>query len=267
MRLLSEQIEILKKQGYRQATAEAKAAHDAILLAMSRCGLKASSTVKGGVVMSHVTNDIRRTTMDMDIAFIHRSISEVSVRRFITRLNCLPGVKISIFGTVGELLHDDYRGKRVYLHVNDGSLDAPLMTKLDIGVHTHSEISQVECCFVLGDETDKVDLQANSMEQIFAEKLLSLLKLRALSKRPKDIFDLYYLREHVRAETLKRYLDILVYGNRSCKCNEKAEAVAILRETFASKSFMRRLSGARVNWLEIDPQLAVDGIVRFVESL
>ena len=57
MKPFSEQIESLVEQGYYQAAAQAKVAHDAVLLAMDVCGFKKSSTIKGGVVMSHVTND------------------------------------------------------------------------------------------------------------------------------------------------------------------------------------------------------------------
>ena len=126
MRSFAEQIETLVAQGYGQATAQARVAHDAVLLAMDVCGFKRHSTVKGGVVMSHVTNDIRRTTMDMDIAFVHRSISDASIVRFVRKLNCLPKVRISMFGTIGELLHEDYRGKRLYLDVTDGSIPTPI---------------------------------------------------------------------------------------------------------------------------------------------
>ena len=49
----SRQMEVLVEQGYGQAAAQAKVAHDAILLAMDVCGFKRHSTVKGGIVMSH----------------------------------------------------------------------------------------------------------------------------------------------------------------------------------------------------------------------
>ena len=65
MKPFAEQIEALMELGYGLAAAQAKVAHDAVLLAMDVCGFKEHSTVKGGIVMSHVTNDIRRTTMDM----------------------------------------------------------------------------------------------------------------------------------------------------------------------------------------------------------
>ena len=59
MKPFAEQIEALMELGYGQAAAQAKVAHDAVLLAMDVCGFKKHSTIKGGIVMSHVTNDIR----------------------------------------------------------------------------------------------------------------------------------------------------------------------------------------------------------------
>ena len=267
MRPFAEQIETLVAQGYGQAAAQAKVAHDAVLLAMDVCGFKKHSTVKGGVVMSHVTNDIRRTTMDMDIAFVHHSISDVSIFRFVRKLNCLPKVRISMFGTIGELLHEDYRGKRLYLDVTDGSIPTPIRMKLDIGVHTHSEIKQVDFSFSLADGTSSADLLANPNEQIFAEKLLSLLRHRRLSRRPKDIFDLCYLCGVVDVSKLRTCLDFLIYSNRRIQPTNKDEIVAVLKDVFASRQFMRRLASARANWLQIEPDEAAASIVRFLESI
>lgn len=263
----AEQIETLVSLGYGQAAAQAKVAHDAVLLAMDVCGFKKHSTVKGGIVMSHVTNDIRRTTMDMDIAFVHRSISDVSIVRFVRKLNCLPKVRISLFGTIGELLHEDYRGKRLYLDVTDGSIPAPIRIKLDIGVHTHGEIEQVDSSFSLADGTSSADLLANPNEQIFAEKLLSLLRHRRLSRRPKDIFDLCYLCDIVDVPKLRLCLDALIYSNRRIQPTSKDEIVSVLKDVFASQQFMRRLASARANWLQIAPETATSTIIRFLEAL
>jgi len=267
MRPFSEQIESLVAQGYGQAAAQAKVAHDAVLRAMDVCGFKRSSTVKGGVVMSHVTNDIRRSTMDMDIAFVHRSISDLSIVRFVRKLNCLPRVRMSIFGTIGELQHEDYRGKRLYLDVTDGSIPTPIRMKLDIGVHVHGEIEQVDFSFSLADGTECANLLANPNEQIFAEKLLSLLRHRRLSRRPKDVFDLYYLCDNVDVAKLRVCLDSLIFSNRRIGPTNIAEIVGVLRDVFASLQFMRRLSSARANWLQIEPAKATARIIRFLESL
>ena len=61
---LREQIDALRKLGYGADTAQAKVVHDVVLLAMHRSGFKANSTIKGGVVMSSLTGDVRRATMD-----------------------------------------------------------------------------------------------------------------------------------------------------------------------------------------------------------
>ena len=95
MKTFAEKINVLVQKGYLEDAARAKVAHDAVLMAMGKAGFESSSTIKGGVVMSHITADIRRTTMDMDIAFIHRSISELSIRRFVRKLNCLRGIRMS----------------------------------------------------------------------------------------------------------------------------------------------------------------------------
>ena len=61
----AEQLAALSEAGYRVAEAQAKVAHDAILLAMYKSGFKNHSTVKGGVVMCELTKEVRRTTMAM----------------------------------------------------------------------------------------------------------------------------------------------------------------------------------------------------------
>ncbi len=267
MKPFSEQIESLVALGYNQAAAQAKVAHDVVLLAMDVCGFKKSSTIKGGVVMSHVTNDVRRATMDMDIAFVHRSLSDISIERFVRKLNCLQNIRISKFGTIGELLHEDYRGKRLYLDVTDGSIPSPIRMKLDIGVHTHGEIAQLDFIFALADETVQANLLANPNEQIFAEKLLSLLRHRVLSRRPKDIFDIYYLCDHVDALKLCACFDSLIYSNPRIQPRDIADVVAVLKDVFASRQFMRRLANTRVNWIRVDPTMATQRIIGFLESL
>ena len=267
MRPFAEQIETLVAKGYGLAAAQAKVAHDAVLLAMDVCGFKKHSTIKGGIVMSHVTNDIRRTTMDMDIAFVHRSISDTSIARFVRKLNCLPKVRISMFGTIGELLHEDYRGKRLYLDVTDGSIPEPIRMKLDIGVHAHSEIEQIDFLFALASGKERANLLANPNEQIFAEKLLSLLRHRQLSRRPKDIFDLCYLCDIVDVPKLRMCIDCLIYANRRIQPKNKDEIVTVLKDVFASRQFMRRLASARANWLQIEPGKATAKIIRFLEAL
>ena len=131
MKSFAAQIAELSDAGYRIAEAQAKVAHDAILLAAYKSGFKKNCTVKGGVVMCELTKDIRRTTMDIDIDFVHCSISEASIRKVVARWARLTGFDISIFGAILDLRQEDYRGKRVYLDISDGSIRKPVRTKVD----------------------------------------------------------------------------------------------------------------------------------------
>lgn len=267
MKTLKEQIEELVEAGYSQPTAQAKAAHDAVLLAMHKSGFKTNSTVKGGVVMSSLTHDVRRATMDMDIDFVHHSISERSVRAFVRRLGAaLPEVRIAIIGEVEDLRHEAYRGKRIMLAVSDQSVRRPCRTKIDIGVHTHEEMAQVEYSFSLVTDSESADLFVNSKEQIFTEKLASLLRFGFASHRSKDVFDMFFLKDSVDGERLRKYVDLLVYQSRRCKENSKSDLLGSLATTFASKAFMRRLAPDKVNWLGVSPEQAVEGLVAFLDK-
>ena len=139
--------------------------------------------------------------------------------------------------------------------------------KLDIGVHNHGDIEQVDYLFSLSDGTESADLFANPNEQIFTEKLLSLLRHRRLSRRPKDVFDLYYLCDNVDVPKLRNCLDSLIFSNRRVAPTNVGEVIVVLSDVFASRQFMRRLESAKANWLQIDPVKATERIMRFLESL
>ena len=152
MKPLNEQITALRNEGYSAVLASAKVVHDVVMRAISRSGFKVNGTLKGGVVMSALTKDIRRATLDMDIDFIHHPISEAGVRRFVSRLaKSMPEIDMAIRGRVVDLRHEDYRGKRIFLAVKDGSVPRWIRTKMDIGVHTHESIRQVDVRFDIPD--------------------------------------------------------------------------------------------------------------------
>lgn len=268
MKSLKDQIAELMAAGYSEVLAQAKVVHDAVLLAIGRSGFNANGTLKGGVVMSALTNDIRRATMDMDVDFIHHSISETGVRRFIARLQkAVPEFTMTIRGDIVDLKHEDYRGKRIFLSVKDGSIPRALRTKMDIGVHTHEEIKQVLVDFATASGETASDLQTNPMEQIFAEKLLSLLRHGVVSNRPKDIFDLYYLSEKVSMRKLRICVKELIYDSRRCRAKDKSDVVRMLQVVFSARPFLRRLANAKANWLQVEPQMALNGIMQLVSKL
>lgn len=263
----AEQLAELRTMGYRLPDAQAKVAHDAVMYAMHKSGFKKNGTIKGGVVMCELTKDIRRTTMDLDMDFIHYSISDASLRRFVSRLSKASGYKMSIFGTITELRQDDYRGKRMFLMLSDGSIKKSLTTKVDVGVHRHAEIRQVECAFSALEGERKASLLANSKEQIFVEKLLSLLRHGFLSTRAKDVFDMYYLMDKVSCRKLKVFARALILNNRKCPMRKPRQIVDFVGEVFKSRRFRRMLASRDSNWLDVRPDTVTSELVGFVGKL
>ena len=131
---------------------------------------------------------------------------------------------------------------------------------MDIGVHTHEDIKQVDIDFEMASGESAATLQANSIEQIFTEKLLSLLRHGVVSNRPKGIYDLFYLSSRVSVRKLKAYVKELIYESKRCRANSKQDILDSLEIIFTTKTFLQRLNNAKANWSQIDPKLALEGI-------
>ena len=252
--------------GYNQPKARSKIAHDVVLMAMEKSGLARNVTIKGGVVMSDITDDVRRATMDMDVDFIRYSLADEKIDEFIGRLNCINGVTIERIGDIIELNHRDYRGKGVFLRVVDSSGNA-VRTKIDIGVHAYADIKQSTRRFKISLDGRQARLPANSREQIFVEKLKSLLIFGARSGRPKDIFDMCYLCNVVKKDRLMSLLRIFVINNPEMKENDMTSILTRLSRTFRSRTYMQKLRQSDANWLGISPHVVTMRVHNFLKSL
>ena len=180
-------------EGYELNDARSKVAQDVVLTKICKSNFKNHITIKGGVVMHSISNSIRRATRDLDLDFIKYSLEDDSICEFIKKLNSLnDNIDIQIIGNITELSHQDYNGKRVNIKLLD-AFNYTIDAKLDIGVHKLFELEQDDYYFNLDALGEGISLLINSPEQIFTEKLKSLLKLGFRSTRYKDLFDFYYL--------------------------------------------------------------------------
>lgn len=186
----------VRNDGYSEVNAEAKVCQDVVLKAISNSSLNRNITIKGGVVMRSITGSTRRATQDMDPDFIRYSLSNEAIRTFIEKLNCLDGITIRIDGEITELSQQEYNGKRVLVTIEDDAGHS-FKSKIDLGVHKYVQIEQDEYCFDVCLDDVGASLLINSKEQIFTEKLKSLLRFGPLSTRYKDIFDLCYLSDYI----------------------------------------------------------------------
>lgn len=257
------------ENGYTRANAIAKVCQDVILNEIAKSTYFKNITVKGGVVIHSISKDKRRATRDIDLDFIKYSLEDESIIRFIDKLNeNNDGIKIEVDGKIEKLHHQDYDGKRVNVIVTD-SYNNSMTTKLDIGVHKNFDIGQEEYCFDLNAINSTATLFVNSVEQIFIEKLKSLLKFGILSTRYKDIFDFYYFinNTNINKEKFNIYLKEIIYIDENMKEKSIEDIIKTLRLVFNNKMFIRNLEDARNNWLGLPVESVVENILDFLEAL
>ena len=219
--------------------------------------------------MHSISKDMRRATRDMDLDFIKYSLEDNSIIRFIEELsNVDDGIKIEIDGEIKELHHQDYDGKRVNIELFDKDGNK-LKTKLDIGVHKLLDIKQDEYCFDLSIINQNANLLINSKEQIFVEKIKSLLKLGFRSTRYKDLFDFYYLinRTELDKEKLMNCFNILIFKDETMRENNIEDVVNRLQMTFNLNAYRNHLSNPKNNWLDITVDDAIMSVLKYIKSL
>ena len=266
MALIRQMLRQAEMDGYTGEYAEAKVCQDIVLKAISESAFCRNATIKGGVVMRSISHNARRATQDMDIDFIRYSLSDESIARFIRKLNCIEDIQITQTGGITELKHQDYHGKRVFVKISDTSGDS-IDSKIDLGVHKNLSIEQEEYCFDIGCFDDGANLLINSKQQIFAEKLRSLLKFGSYSTRFKDIFDMCYLSDLSDKKKLSDCINTLIFEQAGLREKNMADIRRRVNDVFSSDEYIVRLSKSRKNWLDMDINDVIQKLCSYIDSL
>ena len=251
------------------ANASAKICQDIILFKVANSIYNKNVTIKGGVVMYDLSNDKRRATCDLDFDFIRYSLDDNSIVNFIKQLNNVNDkIKIEIFGTIEQLKHQDYKGKRVNVKLIDKD-NFSIISKLDIGVCKDLDVDQENYCFNLDAIGENVTLIVNSKEQIVVEKLKSLLKFGIRTTRYKDVFDIYYLinNTNLNKNKLIYIIDKLIIKDNMMKEKNMSDIINKLKQTLKNKLFINVLSDAKNNWLDLSSEEVVNNILCYFEAL
>ena len=259
-------IEHAVENGYKGDYASAKVCQDIVLKALAKGSLSRNVTIKGGVVMRSKTNNVRRATQDLDIDFIKYSLADESIDIFISKLNCLEGIKITRLGKIEELKQQDYSGKRVFILIEDTE-GHQVRSKIDLGVHNRFELEQEEYCFDIAYDDEGASLLINSDEQMLAEKMRSLLKFGPLSTRFKDVYDMYYLKDMADMTRLMSALDTYIFHDSSMREREGKDIVKRLKFTFSDKTYIRNLDKSDKRWLDDEIDVITEGILKFVSNI
>lgn len=262
---LNEMIEAEIENGYGDTNAQAKVCQDIILKAIATGPLNRNVTIKGGVVMRSKTGNIRRATQDLDLDFIRYSLADESIDAFIEKLNYIDEITLRRIGNIEELKQQDYHGKRVYVEISDESGNR-ITSKLDLGVHNRLDIEQEEYCFDIAFDEEGASLLINSNEQMFAEKLRSLLRFGSLSTRYKDIFDMYFLCQEVDRDRLTVCLHSYIYDDPKTREKDINGIIRRIRLVFRDRQYLRRLQSTDKKWMDEDIDTIKDGILTFLET-
>ena len=172
-----------------------------------------------------------------------------------------------VVAPIEELSHQEYHGKRVIIELTDehGNI---IVTKLDIGVHSKLDIEQEEYYFELDRIGENVMLLMNSKEQMFAEKLSSLLRHGRFSTRYKDIFDLYYFIDStgLNSDALVKNLSEYIFNVEGMREKSVGDIRKRLGGIFQNRVFLERAGTARNNWLELPIGDVTERILLFFDA-
>lgn len=263
--LILEGIKAYQELGLNGASASSAFSQDLILRGISKSPYFKNITIKGGVAMRNFTKDIRRATLDLDLDFINYSISEESIKALIESL-CTEEFHFSITGKIEELKQQDYHGKRVHIKIAD-TTNYSISTKIDIGVHTYSDIAQNQVIVDFLPKKENFKILSNSKEQIFVEKAKALLRLGQFSTRYKDIFDLFWLKDVVNKEILRHYFDTLIFKDEGMKEKTLQDARIRFEKIFANKNFKQKILSSDKNWVKEDVGKVTGDILQFMKNI
>ncbi|MDO4203986.1 MAG: nucleotidyl transferase AbiEii/AbiGii toxin family protein [Selenomonadaceae bacterium] len=263
---LREMMGIYAEDGLSANLAAARVCQDVVLKAIADGPLSRNVTIKGGVVMRSMTDDIRRATRDIDLDLIHYSIEDAAIELFVSKMNSIPGLTIEIAGPIEELKHQDYHGKSIKVRITDET-GYHVESKIDIGVHKHLELTQEEYCFDVCMDENGASLLKNSKEQALVEKLRALLIFGQNNRRYKDIYDIYYLKDFVDINRLREYIRLLIFDDEKMREQSMADIVHRVESAFRNKKYLRGIASSRQRWIDEDVSIITGGIVIFLNNL
>ena len=112
-----------------------------------------------------------------------------------------------------------------------------------------------------------MSLLVNPNEQIFVEKLKSLLRFGSASTRFKDIFDMYYLSSRTRRDVIGKLLKDYIFDDDKMRENTTPDIAARLGRIFRNRTFLRSLSKPVNAWFDVPAEEATAGIIAFISSM
>ena len=263
---IQKMIEEIEKLGYSPQDARARVCQDIVLKAIANSNLSRNVTIKGGVVMRSITGNIRRATQDMDIDFIRYSLSDEAIDSFIRKINSIDGIIIERTGKITELNQQDYHGRSVKVLIRDEE-GTVIESKIDLGIHKRLEIEQEEYCFDIAHDDEGASLLINSREQMFTEKLRSLLKFGTFSTRYKDIYDMCYHCDKLDLEKLKICMNSYIFNDEGMREKSMSDIGKRVERVFQNSAYQQRVDRSDKRWIDEPINEVLSKILSFLKRM
>ena len=202
-----------------------------LLYRISKSKYRTNFILKGGLLLSAIIGDERRTTQDMDTMLKGIELDEQTLLPIIEEVINIDG-KDSITFKIVKIkdirLEDIYGGLKIYLlGVKEG-----LKVSLTIDVTTKDPITPREldfkykCMF----EDEYISIMVFSNETLIAEKFETLIKDTISNTRAKDFYDLYMLiNKHYDSINEENFIKVI---KNTCKRRNSLEILDNIEERF-----------------------------------
>lgn len=130
-------------------------------------------------------------------------------------------------------------------------------------------MEQDELWFDVAHRQEGVCLLANSKEQVFAEKLKSLLRHGIRSTRFRDLYDMYYIghRRDLDKTRLARYIDEAILDDPNMWDASIKDVVRRVERTLSNRQFLARMKSSHRDWIGRSADEVARWLPKFLGSL
>lgn len=178
-----------------------------LLYRISISEYKYNFILKGGLLLSAIFGDERRTTQDMDtmIKGLPMDIKQLTrIIKKIVSIDCNDDIKFEVLTRKDIRLDDIYGGIRIKLIGYKEHLQVPLFIDITVGDPiTPRELEfKYKCMF----DDSYINIMAFNLETIIAEKFETFITDNIINTRNKDFYDLYMILENYYSKLNKEQL-------------------------------------------------------------
>ncbi len=241
-----------------------------LLYRISISKYKNNFILKGGLLLSALFGDERRTTQDMDTMIKGIEIKRETLNNIleeIINLDGNDGIDFKILKTNDIRIQDKYGGTRISIL----GVKEELKVNLKIDITTKDPIVPREINFKYKSMFDDtyINIMVFTKESIIAEKFQTLIEDTESDTRAKDFYDLYMLmNEDINKENLKKAI-INTFNRRETNylLKEIKERYNVISNSDILKSYWNNFIKSHIYASEISYNSIIDKIEEIVNSI